>query len=1048
MFAVDSEPVRTTELIRFGEDFELDLRAYELRRGGRSLKLEPIPMGLLALLVERRGELVTRDQIIERVWGKDVYFDSDNSINSAVRKLRQALKDDPDHARFILTVTGKGYRFIAPIEEAGPSAAPSGTSKETTSSSDAVFPGKKISHYRIMELLGGGGMGVVYRAEDLKLGRQVALKFLAGELAGDPVAFERLQREARAACLLDHPNICSIYQLAEHEGQPFIVMQLLEGETLREWILKTADSPAGLQQVLELADQILDGLGAAHEKGIIHRDIKPANIFITNRGQAKILDFGVAKFLDASDLVHPKQDAGNSPSTDPQLTRTGVSVGTPSYLSPEQINREKLDGRTDLFSFGLVLYEMATRKRAFSGHTVASIREALLNQSPTPLRQLCPDLPEELERIVARSLEKDRNARYQSAKEMRDALARLSNSVDPALRSKGLPDSGQLGVTPVSAADALTSARMGRWRVFLRWAILLLLLLAVGSGAVWWLDRPHTALRPFRQRRLTSNSATDPVYGAAISRDGKYLGYADREGIHLQLVSTGETHNLTPPTKSRGAEPMWLFGDWFPDSTRFTATLLVPGKPASLWSIPMLGSPTLLVEDVTGSSKVSPDGSAIAFFRVQAANGSREIWLMGSQGESPHRLVSSEGRESFFKVAWDLAGNRIAFAKRDYASDLETISIESCDLNGNNHAVVLALPNVIDFVWRSRESLIYSMAGRGNSFNLWEVPLRNGIAVGKPLQLTDWSGFFVDDLSTPTGGGPLAFLRGTSHEFFFIGELGRGGLLSNPRLLTDDDSSDIPLAWTSDSREVIFSSVRGRSRQIYRQMLDGSSPPRLITSSSDVSFFLARTAPDAASLVVEGVSSKSGKIGLYRVLVDGGVPQLLFETGGMVNYRCGMQPLDFCVYTAMVPDQTQIVITAFNPVTASPKEFMRIPVEAGAQYDWALSPNGREIAIVKEELTGCNVRLLDVGKDEEHTIPLSGILNCTSLDWAWDSMSMFIAGSRAGTLTLLRVAKDGKVQPLWTQPHASGTWGVPSPDGRYLAIRSDSTDANVWSIDE
>jgi len=213
--AVGSEPLRTSELIRFGGDFELDLRAYELRRGGRSLKLEPIPMGLLVLLIERRGELVTRDQIIERVWGKDVYFDTDNSINSAVRKLRQALRDDPERAKFILTVTGKGYRFVAPIEEAVPLAVPGGTPQQSAPSSDAVLLGKKISHYRIIELLGGGGMGVVYRAEDLKLGRQVALKFLPGELASDPVAFERLQREARAASSLDHPNICSTRRLSE-----------------------------------------------------------------------------------------------------------------------------------------------------------------------------------------------------------------------------------------------------------------------------------------------------------------------------------------------------------------------------------------------------------------------------------------------------------------------------------------------------------------------------------------------------------------------------------------------------------------------------------------------------------------------------------------------------------------------------------------------------------------------------------------------------------------------------------------------------------------
>jgi len=387
--AVASEPVRITEPIKFGDDFELDFRAYELRRSGKPLKLERIPMELLVLLVERRGELVTRDQIIERIWGKDVFLDTDNSINAAVRKIRQVLKDDPERPRFVLTVTGKGYRFVAPVEEVSPpSPSPLLVSETRTPAAEDLL-GKKISHYRVIQLLGGGGMGVVYKAEDLKLGRPVALKFLPAELASDPVAFERLQREARAASSLDHPNICSIYQLDDYEGQPFIVMQFLEGQTLREWIESAAQQePASrLKNMLDLALQIADGLEAAHQKGIIHRDIKPTNIFITRRGQAKILDFGVAKFVDAAEPtdakggVIPQPAEGiDVPAINTHLTRTGASIGTPSYLSPEQIRREKLDARTDLFSFGLVLYEMVTGQRAFSGATVTVIQEAVLHQ--------------------------------------------------------------------------------------------------------------------------------------------------------------------------------------------------------------------------------------------------------------------------------------------------------------------------------------------------------------------------------------------------------------------------------------------------------------------------------------------------------------------------------------------------------------------------------------------------------------------------------------------------------------------------------------------
>jgi serine/threonine protein kinase/tetratricopeptide (TPR) repeat protein len=418
--------------VRFGGEFELDVRAYELRRSGQLLKLERIPTAVLLLLIEGRGELVSRDQIADRVWGKDVFLDTDNSINAAIRKIRQVLADDPEQPRFVQTLTGRGYRFIAPVEEASPP-----TASSTASSSQALdaqdLIGKKVSHYRVLQVLGGGGMGVVYQAEDLKLGRRVAIKFLPSELSTNSKAFERFEREARAASALDHPNICSVYQLGEYEGQPFIVMQLLEGQTLREWIEIAAGKPGPerWKQMFSLAVEIADGLEAAHQKGIIHSDIKPANIFITTKGHVKILDFGIAKYLGTDELhrapMRETAGSGDAPATiDSLATRTGASVGTPSYLSPEQILGLKLDARTDLFSFGLVLYEMATGKRAFAGDTVTNIRNAVLALPPLPARQVCPDLPAKLEKIINKSLEKDRDSRYQSAHDIRADLIDLS----------------------------------------------------------------------------------------------------------------------------------------------------------------------------------------------------------------------------------------------------------------------------------------------------------------------------------------------------------------------------------------------------------------------------------------------------------------------------------------------------------------------------------------------------------------------------------------------------------------------------------------------
>jgi len=618
---------RATNIVCFGP-FRLDLKAGELCQGGERIRLQEQPFQVLKMLLEHPGEVVTREEIRRKLWPKGTIVEFDHSINAAIKKLRQALGDAAEEPQYLETVARRGYRWKAPVEwaDAAPPAGAAGgggfmpPSAEVNSALPAAalgnFIGKKISHYRVLEVLGGGGMGLVYRAEDIKLGRGVALKFLPEELAAHPQALERFEREARAASALNHPNICTVYEFGEHEGQPFIAMELLEGQTLRELIatpLTPSPSPQGrgwpegpgegsrrtilpIGQVLDLAIQIANGLDAAHSQGIIHRDIKPANLFVTNRGDVKILDFGLAKLADtdvAAGLSRQPDDGGAKPplreagaeeTQGLHLTATGVAMGTAPYMSPEQVRGEKLDTRTDLFSFGLVLYEMAAGQVAFAGRTVAEVHEAIVNRTPLPAHELNPDVPPRLEEIIGKALEKDREARYQSAGDLLADLKGLKRDVD-----------SEHGVA------------VRRRRFLTQGAAVLVAASGVGLAR---LLTPHRHVQgKLIERQITANPHEDYVIAAAISPDGRYVAYDDFTGTYLRSIDSGETRAVPLPAAIQSGIGNL---EWSPDGGRLLAESS-EGPQCDLWVVTTLGqaAPRLLYRRA-GQSSISPDGQSLS----------------------------------------------------------------------------------------------------------------------------------------------------------------------------------------------------------------------------------------------------------------------------------------------------------------------------------------------------------------------------------------------------------------------------------------------------
>jgi len=1064
--------------------FELDLGAGELRNKGRTVVLQEQPLRVLRMLMVRPGRPVAREDIRRELWPHDTVVGFDQGINTAIRKLREAFGDSAERPKYVETVARRGYRLIAPVEwlESSP-VSPAIPSPAPMSS----LIGRKVSHYRVLEVLGGGGMGVVYKAEDLKLGRRVALKFLPEELAGDPAALQRFEREARAASALEHPNICPVYEFGEHDGQPFIAMQLLSGHTLRDRLEETkleppARAPIPVGELFDLAIQIAAGLDAAHSQGIIHRDIKPANIFITTRGEAKILDFGLAKVqglgvggqgLEPESAMTDRQMLTSDPlaslipdsqSLTPDLTRTGVKMGTAPYMSPEQIRGEKLDARTDLFSFGLVLYEMATGRQAFCGLTAAVIHEAILNRAPEPIASINVLLPTGLQEVVSRALEKDRERRWQRARDLSAELKRLKREADSAAL---VPALSVDGATP-APKGLLHGARLPRRPLGLAGSMVIVLA-ALTAG---WFAWHHPAHRTEAvERQITANPPEDWVSGAAISPNGKNIAYNDQTGLYVRAIDSGETQAVSLPEDFQ-RRIVNLY--WLPDASKLLAEAAT-ATDLDLWEVTVLGkAPPRLLYRSAWDSAISPDGRLIAFAR----GGSNDLWLGGMHGEAPRRL--GQDNDDVMSPAWSPDGRWIAYVSWKEAaegSQISTIKVRPvaggpaktllaesnlpkwssfCFVNGNP-APCLSWSHDWRLMFLARQAA--ESASVQATYSLWDVPVKPGTveAAAKPERLAHWSDSYPMALTTTADGRRLSFRKVRDWDDVYLGELtADGASMKAPRRFTLDNRGVRSLdAWTPDSRAILFSSDRNGKLEVFKQGLNQSVGDALVRGSQDD--YHSTLSPDASwILYIESASTTRNVINpaqrLMRRSAAGGQPELMLEEPADLvwEYECPRKPGTACVLRQQ--EGKDSVFYSLDPVRGKGEQLGKIETDPVSFTGWNVSPDGAHLALVKagQERYKARIELLGLrdGAWRELLVdPRWGTLQ--SVAWARDGNSLFASfWGPPDSYNLLHITFDGRTTALLPDGRRqSMTSLLSSPNGKYLAFQAHTIDSNVWMLE-
>ena len=868
-----------------------------------------------------------------------------------------------------------------------------------------------VSHYRIIEKLGSGGMGVVYRAEDLKLGRQVALKFLPDEMAADSIVLERFEREARTAAAINHPNICTLYEFGEHNGHPFLVLELLEGVTMKERI---GGRPIPLDLLLTWAIQIADGLDAAHARTVVHRDIKPANLFLVNHGQqVKILDFGLAKPQHAGRGVTAAPVDRTATMAVDLLTTPGTAAGTPGYMSPEQARGDDLDARTDLFSFGVVLYEMATGRMPFEGKTSAVVMGAILHQAPEPPGHLNPALPAALEQIILKALEKDPDIRYQSAADMRADLKRLKRD----------SESGRTTVVTGLQAPAPATAPRGKSHRLMIAAVIAAVAVAAGAFLI---TRPAPPPRVLRTAQITDDRRTS---GQPIVTDGArvYFSALDANGNYQPWQVSSKGGQSLPLS---GEMTSAIVVDLSPDRSELLAVRVSgPSQTPELWAQTLLGGSPRRLGNIgaAGGAAWSPDGQQVVF-----ANG-QQLGVAKSDGTDVRQLASLSKRA--YIPRWSPDGKVIRFTMNGGVAP-DTIWEIAPDGTGLHRVFPDFKSPHCCGAWTADGKYFVFTALGGQTVNVWARAEKSGL-LGRVnadlVQLTSGPINMMSPMPSPDGKRIYVVGSQTRDELVILNKV------SNQFQPYLDGISAGDLGFTRDGKSVAW--VASPEGSLWRSAMDGSGRTQLTFPPFRAR--LPRWSPDGKQIVFFG--GPAGQLDrVYLIPAAGGTPQQLTngEGGPKGDTDSSWSPDGNSVLFGTEPDLSRPGDARLLTLHVIDLKTHQVSTLPGSEGMWSprWSPDGRWI--VGLSAPDWHLQLYDVARHEQSELAniVAGYPN-----WSHDGEWVHFVTAR-GERTWYRIrVRDRKLEKLYTGTEderlvrSDDTWTGLAPDDCVLTMRDAGT---------